>query len=142
VRTVGANADRADYRQARPQPPHTCGRTRSGPQTTDGACQLAAVDLVRGRGDALEALSPPVERALDRYLARRTTGPLFLDDHDPSLDHAGVALQDTQDAMGHADPRTTRRYMASHQHLARHAIYAFAAWLRRTPDAADQPTGD
>ena len=29
-----------------------------------------------------------------------------------SLDHAGVALQDIQDAMGHADPRTTRRYMA------------------------------
>jgi hypothetical protein len=44
--------------------------------------------------------------------------------------------------MRHADPRTTRRYMASHQHLDRHATYAFAAWLRRTPDAADQPTGD
>ena len=39
--------------------------------------------------------------------------------------------------MGHADPRTTRRYMASHQHLDRHATYAFAAWLRRTPDTPD-----
>ena len=56
-----------------------------------------------------------------------------------SLDYAGVALQDIQDAMGHADPRTTRRYMASHQHLDRHATYAFAAWLRRTPDNPDQP---
>jgi hypothetical protein len=34
--------------------------------------------------------------------------------------------------MGHADPRTTRRYMATHQHLDRHATYAFAAWLRRS----------
>jgi site-specific recombinase XerD len=50
-----------------------------------------------------------------------------------SLDDAGVPLQDIQDAMGHADPRTTRRYMATHQHLDRHATYAFAAWLRRTP---------
>jgi site-specific recombinase XerD len=54
-----------------------------------------------------------------------------------SFDRAGVALQEVQDAMGHADPRTTRRYMASHQHLDRHATYAFAAWLRRTPDASD-----
>ena len=46
-----------------------------------------------------------------------------------SLDDAGVPLQDIQDAMGHADPRTTRRYMATHQHLDRHATYAFAAHL-------------
>jgi len=50
-----------------------------------------------------------------------------------SLDDAGVPLQDIQDAMGHADPRTTRRYMATHQHLDRHATYAFAAWMRRAP---------
>ncbi|MEA2188305.1 MAG: integrase/recombinase XerD [Solirubrobacteraceae bacterium] len=56
-----------------------------------------------------------------------------------SLDDAGVPLQDIQDAMGHADPRTTRRYMATHQHLDRHATYAFAAWLRRAPDP--QPPG-
>jgi hypothetical protein len=35
----------------------------------------------KGGRDALEPLSPPVERALDRHLAGRTTGPLFLDDH-------------------------------------------------------------
>jgi site-specific recombinase XerD len=53
-----------------------------------------------------------------------------------SLDDAGVPLQDIQDAMGHADPRTTRRYMATHQHLDRHATNAFATWLRRqTPDS-------
>lgn len=37
--------------------------------------------------------------------------------------------------MGDADPRTTRRYLATHQHLDRHATYAFAAWLRCMPDA-------
>ena len=131
----------------------------------------------KGGRDALEPLSPPVERALDAYLAGRTTGPLFLDDHGrrmyeaqawrlvrrlarkagiksagqlsphslrhtfaTSLDHAGVPLQDIQDAMGHADPRTTRRYMATHQHLDRHATYAFAAWLRRAPGA--EPAGE
>ena len=124
----------------------------------------------KGGRDALEPLSPPVERALDTHLAHRTTGPLFLDDHDrrmyetqawrlirrlarnaglkpagqlsphslrhtfaTSLSDAGVPLQDIQDAMGHADPRTTRRYMATHKHLDRHATYAFAAWLRRAP---------
>jgi site-specific recombinase XerD len=103
----------------------------------------------KGGRDALEPLSPPVERALDTYLDGRTTGPLFVDDRGrrmyeaqawrlvrrlaraaglqsvgqlsphslrhtfaTSLDQAGVPLQDIQDAMGHTDPRTTRRYMA------------------------------
>jgi site-specific recombinase XerD len=57
-----------------------------------------------------------------------------------SLDDAGVPLQDIQDAMGDADPRTTRRYMATHEHLDRHATYAFAAWLRRS--CASDPPGD
>jgi hypothetical protein len=60
------------------------------------------------------------------------------------LDDAGVPLQDIQDAMGHADPRSTRSYMATHQHLDRHATYAFAAWLRRRPTdeaAEDQRSG-
>ena len=133
----------------------------------------------KGGRDALEPLSPPVERALDAHLGGRTAGPLFLDDRGrrmyeaqawrlvrrlarraeiksaaqlsphslrhtfaTSLDHAGVALQDIQDAMGHADPRTTRRYMATHQHLDRHATYAFAAWLRRATDTADKPHVD
>src|SRR3954468_23407196 len=35
----------------------------------------------KGGRDALEPLSPPLARALERHLAGRTTGPLFLDDH-------------------------------------------------------------
>jgi integrase/recombinase XerD len=42
---------------------------------------------------------------------------------------AGVPLRDVQDAMGHADPRTTRRYDRSRHSLDRHATYAVAAWL-------------
>ena len=42
---------------------------------------------------------------------------------------AGVPLRDVQDAMGHSDPRTTRRYDRSRHSLDRHATYAVAAYL-------------
>lgn len=42
---------------------------------------------------------------------------------------AGVALRDVQDAMGHADPRTTRRYDRTRHSLDRHATYAVASYL-------------
>jgi hypothetical protein len=38
----------------------------------------------------------------------------------------GVPLQDVQDAMGHADPRTTRRYDRSRHNLDRHPTYQMA----------------
>jgi integrase/recombinase XerD len=41
----------------------------------------------------------------------------------------GVSLRDVQDAAGHADPRTTRRYDRARHSLDRHATYAVAAWL-------------
>jgi integrase len=44
----------------------------------------------------------------------------------------GVPLQDVQDAMGHADPRTTRAYDRSRHSLDRHPTYAMAANLRRS----------
>ena len=42
---------------------------------------------------------------------------------------AGVPLEDVQDAAGHADPRTTRRYDRGRHSLDRHAAYALTAWL-------------
>lgn len=42
---------------------------------------------------------------------------------------AGVALRDVQDAAGHADPRTTRRYDRGRQSLDRHATYSVATYL-------------
>jgi integrase len=42
---------------------------------------------------------------------------------------AGVPLEDVQDAAGHADPRTTRRYDRGRHSLDRHAAYRVSAWL-------------
>jgi integrase/recombinase XerD len=39
----------------------------------------------------------------------------------------GVALEDVQDAMGHADPRTTRRYDRDRHNLDRDPAYMLAA---------------
>lgn len=44
---------------------------------------------------------------------------------------AGAALQDVQDALGHADPRTTRRYDQSRNRLDRDPTYTLAAALGR-----------
>lgn len=99
-----------------------------------------------GKGDRT-VLTAPVARAIDDYLAGRTTGPIFVTKtarrmgqpeawkmvrriaRQATLDgageirphslrvafitgarEAGVPLEDVQDAAGHADPRTTRRY--------------------------------
>ncbi len=111
-------------------------------------------------------LAPAAAGALDRYLAGRTTGPLFvtasgrrwtageafltvrrlargagianaekITPH--SLRHtfvtlareAGVPLEDVQDAVGHADPRTTRRYDRARHNLDRSPAYTFGAFL-------------
>jgi site-specific recombinase XerD len=47
---------------------------------------------------------------------------------------AGVPLQHVQDAMGHADPRTTRAYDRSRHNLDRHPTYTMAANLQRSTD--------
>jgi site-specific recombinase XerD len=46
----------------------------------------------------------------------------------------GVALEDVQDAMGHADPRTTRRYDRDRHNLDRDPAYA--VWAARARSAA------
>jgi integrase/recombinase XerD len=43
----------------------------------------------------------------------------------------GVPLQDVQDALGHADPRTTRRYDRGRHNLDRSPAYKLAEVLRR-----------
>jgi len=50
----------------------------------------------------------------------------------------GVALEDVQDAMGHADPRTTRRYDRDRHNLDRDPAYTIAAArARRVQNGAD-----
>jgi len=81
-------------------------------------------------------------KALDRPAAWRTLRRLARDGvpskagsiHPHDLRHAfvtlaldaGASLRDVQDAAGHADPRTTRRYDRARHNLDRHPTYALA----------------
>lgn len=82
-------------------------------------------------------------RRLDRHAARKTVRRLARaagidrDVSPHSLRHgfvtaaldAGVPLRDVQDAAGHADPRTTRRYDRARHSLDRAATYAVARYV-------------
>lgn len=80
---------------------------------------------------------------LVRRLARDAGIPSWARLSPHSLRHAfattaraeGVPLEDVQDAMGHADPRTTRRYDRDRHNLDRDPAYAIwaARARRRTP---------
>jgi site-specific recombinase XerD len=79
---------------------------------------------------------------LVRRLAQRAGIDAWSDLSPHSLRHAfattaraeGVPLEDVQDAMGHADPRTTRRYDRDRHNLDRDPSYTiWAARARRTP---------
>jgi site-specific recombinase XerD len=131
----------------------------------DRGHQILRLERKGGRGGRT-VLTAPVVRALEEYLAGRTTGPLFITKTGRRLDQpeawrmvrrlarrasldgagelrphslrvafitgareAGVPLEDVQDAAGHADPRTTRRYDRGRHSLDRHASYAVTAWL-------------
>ena len=107
--------------------------------------QRTSGPLFRNR-DGTARLSYSTSYTLIRRLARAAGIPAAdrLSPH--SLRHsfatellgAGVPLQDVQDAMGHADPRTTRRYDRSRHNLDRHPTYTMAAQLHRSsPTAAE-----
>jgi integrase/recombinase XerD len=75
---------------------------------------------------------------LVRRLARAAGLPAWANLSPHSLRHAfattaraeGVPLEDVQDAMGHADPRTTRRYDRDRHNLDRDPAYAI--WAARS----------
>ena len=79
-------------------------------------------------------LSEPYLYDLVRRLARNAHIPAAPDLSPHSLRHtfatdyldAGGNLRDLQDAMGHADPRTTRRYDRSRHNLDRHPAHVLA----------------
>lgn len=62
-----------------------------------------------------------IEGQVSPHGLRHTHATLALD--------AGVPLRDLQDSMGHADPRTTRRYDRARARLERSSAYAVASAL-------------
>src|SRR3954467_13996482 len=68
---------------------------------------------------------PPLRRP------HRTDQRKRLDPGDPLTRplRLGAALQDVRDALGHADPRTTRRYDRTRHNLARSPNYLLATAL-------------
>jgi integrase/recombinase XerD len=72
-----------------------------------------------------------------RKLARRAVPEKAESLHPHDLRHAfvtlsldtGASLRDVQDAAGHADPRTTRRYDRARHNLDRHPTYALAGLI-------------
>ncbi|MGH2839725.1 MAG: tyrosine-type recombinase/integrase [Solirubrobacteraceae bacterium] len=100
--------------------------------------------------DATARMSYSTAYKLIRRLATRAAIPAAHKISPHSLRHsfatellaAGVPLQDVQDAMGHADPRTTRAYDRSRHNLDHHPTYTMAAQLHRTPVGQSGPDGD
>lgn len=90
------------------------------------------------RTDFAERMSQPEAWRAVRRIARRAGIESKLSPHSlrvafiTSAREAGVPLEDVQDAAGHKDPRTTRRYDRGRYSLDRHASYAVTAWLSET----------
>jgi integrase/recombinase XerD len=105
----------------------------------------ALATMLDGRNDG-PLFATRTGRRLDRHAARKVVRRLartakiehVVSPH--SLRHgfvtaaldAGVPLRDVQDAAGHADPRTTRRYDRGRHSLDRAATYTVAAFLAGT----------
>ena len=86
--------------------------TESGRRLDRGAVQRLLLRLARTAGTKVK-VSPHVLRHAFATLAR----------------DAGARLEDIQDALHHADPRTTRRYDRGGQRLDRSPAYTLAAYL-------------
>ncbi len=88
--------------------------TASGRRWSAGEAFLTVRRLARGAGIANAGkITPHSLRHTFVTLARE----------------AGVPLEDVQDAVGHADPRTTRRYDRARHNLDRSPAYALGAFL-------------
>jgi integrase/recombinase XerD len=118
------------------------GREATIPLAAPTAGAVTAAQASRSAGPLLlDATGRPLDRhdaaRIVRRLAHRAGLPPT---HPHALRHAfvthaldsGATLRDVQDAAGHADPRTTRRYDRARYNLDRHPTYAVAARLSPT----------
>jgi site-specific recombinase XerD len=138
VRFVGKGG-RARRRALTPGTAHAVDAYLAGRAAAEGVPvdQLTGPLLVTASGGRLDRHA--VFR-LVRRLAQAAGIPAWAKLSPHSLRHAfattaraeGVPLEDVQDAMGHADPRTTRRYDRDRHNLDRDPAYAiWAARARR-----------
>src|SRR3954451_21495652 len=126
------------------------GKPRRRALTPAAAAALDAYLDGRGRTDGplfVTAYGARIDRHQVFRLVRRLARQAGIDAWDRlsphSLRHAfattaraeGVALEDVQDAMGHADPRTTRRYDRDRHNLDRDPAYTIAAARARRAGA-------
>jgi integrase/recombinase XerD len=93
---------------------------------TDGPLLLSNDGERLDRFDAMRVIrrltrAAGIDKNVSPHSLRHTAATLALD--------AGVPLRDVQDFMGHADPRTTRRYDRARHSLDRDATYALAAYI-------------
>ncbi len=93
---------------------------------TDGFLVLANDGGPLNRFQATRAIrrlsrAADITKHISPHSLRHTAVTLALD--------AGVPLRDVQDMVGHADPRTTRRYDRARKSLDRHATYTLASYL-------------
>jgi site-specific recombinase XerD len=88
---------------------------------TDTGKRLAPTQLVRIVKQSARAGEIESPDELTPHSCRHAFATLSLD--------AGVALRDLQDALGHADPRTTMRYDRARNQLDRHPAYVLGAYL-------------
>jgi integrase/recombinase XerD len=77
-------------------------------------------DVIQRLGNAA-GLPEDLTRRLGPHAVRHAFATLYLD--------AGGSMRDLQDAMGHADPRTTRRYDRARYTLDRSPGYLLASYL-------------
>jgi integrase/recombinase XerD len=99
------------------------GRPRRVLFATASGARLLPADvwrLIRRTGRAA-GLPDDLVAHLGPHAMRHSFATLYLD--------AGGSLRDLQDAMGHADPRTTRRYDRARYSLDRSPGYAVAGYL-------------
>jgi integrase/recombinase XerD len=126
--TVVTVTRKGGARQLVPLAPRTAAALRTLADGHDGTVELFEDD----GGDPLDRFDA---LRIVRRLGRAAGIPFPISPHTLrhtfvtlSLD-AGVSLRDVQDAAGHADPRTTRRYDRGRHSLDRHATYALARHL-------------
>lgn len=85
-------------------------------------------EMIQRLGKAA-GLPEDLARRLGPHALRHAFATLYLD--------AGGSMRDLQDAMGHADPRTTRRYDRARYTLDRSPGYLLASYLAPTEEEAE-----